>query len=524
MQLGANLAALRHAAGLSLSELAGRSGLTETTIFDIEAGAHTAGTLTTLRLAGSLHASIDRLTAGVFWNPAEVELIGDGRKPGSERFQGYFSTRPAHMAGDEERPRLVVADSAQVATIIGRNLRDARRRRNLPQHGLGLKQSHVSRIERGLVEPALGTLIGRARELEIPIAALFAGMRWGEVAATTGAPGRRRAPRSLDAVVARHCREGDGIPAIARALAVPESTVRRVVVRLHREGRNLGPVGALTVADVADELALRSDEETRAGDPVGEEEVRSAIGEAIHARRERLGHSRTRLAEACGLTDHHTLFEFERRGPTTSITYLIRIAASLRAPCSTLTGGARWDPAGAAFLLDRDRERPHEPAAAIIGRNARAIRQAAGLSEAAIARRVGKRGRYFNRLERGLSVPMPITLLMLAGALGEAGPDALFEGICDWYVRPLLPVAISEADEATERKAAQVRLLRLWDEGSDLQSMGEAVDMEPGTAFAALDRLRALGVDVPYRKAPTGPAQLAARMRRRRLSRPLVDR
>lgn len=525
MQLGANIAALRHGAGLSLSDLAGRSRLTESTIFKLETGARTAGTLTTLRVAGSLHVSIDRLTAGVFWNPAEVELIGDGRRPGSERFEGYFSTRPTHVAGDDDRPTIVVRDTAQVAAIIGRNLRDARRRRSAPQHGLGLRQSHVSRIERGLVEPALGTLIGLARELEIPIEALLAGMRWGEVDPATGAPGRRHAPRSFDAIVARRCREGTGPQAIARELKIADSTVHRVVTRLRREGRTLdaGP-GALTAADAADELALRREEEARASDRVDEDTVMAVVGETIEARRESLGHSRTRLAEACGLTRRHTLFEFGRREPTISITYLIRIAASLRIPCSVLTAGIRWEPAGATFLLDRDRRPASEPAAAIIGRNARTIRQAAGLSEAAISRRVGKRGRYFNTLERGLSLPMPITLLMLASVLGETGPDALLEGVRDWYVRPLLPVAISEADEATERATAQFRLLRLWDEGRDLQSIGEAVDMEPGTAFAALDRLRALGVDVPYRKAPTGPDRLSARMRRRRLSRPLAAR
>lgn len=524
MQLGANVAAARHAAGLSPPELAEESALSEPMISRIEAGARMPSTLATLRLAGSLDASVDQLTAGVFWNPAEVELIGDGSKPGSGRFEGYFSTRPVHMAKEDPRLRFPVADTAQVATIIGRNLREARRRRGLPQHGLGLEQTHISRIERGLVEPALGTLIGLARELEIPIEALFAGMRWGEVAAATGAPGRRHDPRSLDAVVARRCREGDAVPTIATELAVPDTTVRRVVARLRREDRNLGAIGPLTALDIGDDLALRYDEEGCTSNPVGEEEVRTAIGEAVEIHREKLGHSWTRLAEACGLREGQALFEFQPRGSTSSITYLIRIASSLRVPCSALSAGIRWDPAGATFLLDKHRGPTTGPTTAIIGRNARAIRQAAGLSEAAIARMVGRRGRYFNRLERGLSVPMPITVLMLAGALGEAGPDALLEGVRDWYVRPLLPVAISEADEATERATVQARLLRLWDEGTDLQGIGEAVDMEPRTAFAALERLRAIGIDVPYRKTPTGPAQLSARMRRRRRGRPLVTR
>ncbi|MBS1893759.1 MAG: hypothetical protein JST59_20860 [Actinobacteria bacterium] len=48
--------------------------------------------------------------------------------------------------------------------------------------------------------------------------------------------------------------------------------------------------------------------------------------------------------------------------------------------------------------------------------------------------------------------------------------------------------------------------------------------MKPQTAFAAVNRLRELGVDIPYRKAPMTPAQLSGRLRRRRASRPLVPR
>jgi hypothetical protein len=132
-----------------------------------------------------------------------------------------------------------------------------------------------------------------------------------------------------------------------------------------------------------------------------------------------------------------------------------------------------------------------------------------------VARRVCRRDRFFNAVELGTKLPKPMSLLMLARAL-EAEPGDLLAGVCDWYVRPLPPAAIPPDEEAAEQMARQERLLRLWDRGDDLRSIGEAVDLKPTTVFGVVDRLRDVGVDVPYRVAPTGPAQLSARLRRRR--------
>jgi transcriptional regulator with XRE-family HTH domain len=195
----------------------------------------------------------------------------------------------------------------------------------------------------------------------------------------------------------------------------------------------------------------------------------------------------------------------------------------LRITCSVLTEGLRWDHAAGSFLLARHPPPSDTTPAAAIGSNSRRIRQAARLPESTVARRVGRRSNYFNALEHGRSVPRPITLLMLARAL-EVEVEELLAGVRDWYVRPLLPLAMTEEAAAAETASRQERLLLLWNQGADLESIGEAIDMKPKTVFAVINRLREVGVDIPYRKAPMTPAQLSERLRRRRASRPLAAR
>ena len=532
-QLGANISELRQAAGLSTVALAERSGITRAAVVYFEAGRHIPNLVVALKLAGSLAVSIDRLTLGVFWNPGEVPGSGDPTKLRAELLEGYFSTEPAHVA-DQGPEAVPVTSRGEVATIIGRNLRDARRRRHLSQRdlgrSLGSEQTHISKIERGEIEPTLATVIDLARELEVPIDALLAGMRWADLGPPAawdeqrGGGGRARALHSLDAPVARGCREERPPWEIARDLGVDEPTVRRVIERLRRRGRSLtaDPV-TWTAADVEDELALRREEAERATDPVPEERAKMVVGEAIRSRRKALGMTQEEVAYAAGFMHSHGLSNYERSGPNYAVTNLIRLAATLRIPCSALTEGLRWDPGAGTFLVSRRHGPTDRSPGAVIGENTRRIRQAARLPEEVVASRVGRRSNYFNALENGGKLPRPATLLMLACAL-EVEVAALLTGVRDWYVRPLLPLAIPEAEEAIEKAAQQDRLLRLWHQGSDLQSIGEALDMKPQTAFAAVNRLRELGVDIPYRKAPMTPAQLSGRLRRRRASRPLVVR
>ncbi|MBN9622154.1 MAG: helix-turn-helix transcriptional regulator, partial [Actinobacteria bacterium] len=174
-------------------------------------------------------------------------------------------------------------------------------------------------------------------------------------------------------------------------------------------------------------------------------------------------------------------------------------------------------------LLARHPRLPDRSPAAVIGKNARRIRQSVRLAEATVARRVNRRSNYFNALEHGRSMPRTITLLMLARAL-EVEVEDLLEGVRDWYVRPLLPLAMTEAEEAAEMASRPEHLLRLWNQNVDLRGIADALEMKPQTVFAVVNRLRDVGVDVPYRKAPLTPAQLSERLRRRRASRALVAR
>ncbi|MBS1893760.1 MAG: helix-turn-helix domain-containing protein [Actinobacteria bacterium] len=426
-QLGANISELRQAAGLSTAELAKRSGITRAAVVYFEAGRHIANLVVALKLAGSLAVSIDRLTLGVFWNPGEMPGSGDPTKPRAEVLDGYFSTEPAHIADQDPEP-VPVTSRGEVAAIIGRNLRDARRRRHLSQRdlgrSLGSEQTHVSKIERGEIEPTLATVIGLAREIEVPIDALLAGMRWADLGAPDawdqrrGGGGRPRDLHSLDAAVARGCREERPPWEVARDLGVDEPTVRRVIERLRRRERSLTPDPASwTAADVEDELALRREEAERARDPVPEERARTVVGEAIRSRRKALGLTQEEVAYAAGFTHSHGLSNYERSGPNYAVTNLIRLAATLRIPCSALTEGLRWDPGAGTFLLSRRRGTDVPSPGEVIGRNARRTRQAARLPEGTVAARVGKRSNYFNALERGGKLPRPVTLLMLARAL-----------------------------------------------------------------------------------------------------------
>ena len=48
----------------------------------------------------------------------------------------------------------------------------------------------------------------------------------------------------------------------------------------------------------------------------------------------------------------------------------------------------------------------------------------------------------------------------------------------------------------------QALIVRMWNEGATLPRIGEAVDMQPAAVAAMIDRLRGLGVAVPYRRRP----------------------
>jgi transcriptional regulator with XRE-family HTH domain len=63
--------------------------------------------------------------------------------------------------------------------------------------------------------------------------------------------------------------------------------------------------------------------------------------------------------------------------------------------------------------------RSKKPAAPSLGSLVRAARQAAGLTQAALARTVAVESVQVSRWERGVNVPSPATLSAIAGACGR---------------------------------------------------------------------------------------------------------
>jgi hypothetical protein len=58
----------------------------------------------------------------------------------------------------------------------------------------------------------------------------------------------------------------------------------------------------------------------------------------------------------------------------------------------------------------------------------------------------------------------------------------------------------------------------MWGEGASTREISEALDLTPSAVGGLINELRAVGIDVPYRNPPPSPAQLGARLRRRRRS------
>jgi hypothetical protein len=259
------------------------------------------------------------------------------------------------------------------------------------------------------------------------------GDAWGEL---RGRAGRARDLNSLDAAVARGCREERPPWEMARHLGVDEPTVRRVIERLRRRGRSLDPDPATwTAADVEDELALRREEAARTSDPIPEDQAKSVVGETLRAHRRRLEMSQEELGDAAGFMGGRGLSYFEHRGPNFPITHLIRLAAALRIPCSALTERLRWDPHARTFLLARRRCVTERSPGAVIGRNARRIRQAARLPEEIVAARVGRRSNYSTPWREAANSPdrttsrighsrAPRTTPATAGTMSEPEPSA----------------------------------------------------------------------------------------------------
>lgn len=457
-RLGQNLTELRLAAASPRLEIADAMGSNYSRIRYMEIGRWELSVPNAVRLAVHFGVSIERLTAGVSWAPGEPSADGP-------LTVGHFLVEsPQEAAAARMRPAVAITDRAELPPLIGAAIRDARRRRRLPQHALGLKQSHVSRFERGLEEPTLGTLIGIARVLEVSVESLLGGAAWH--------PGVKR----------------------------PHGTALRRSAEAHRVA--------------APHPSPRGPAE---GDRyLSERQVEALVGGTVRGLREAAGLRRREFGGLVGATEW-MVGKVERDG-LHRLSALIRWATVLRVPPALLTAAVTWDPRHGQFVSLGEPRRIGERPEARVGVNAREIRRRQGLSMEVVARRVGGHRTHFQMIELGARIPRPFTVLKLASALG-VGPDVLCEGIGDWLVRPLPPPEVEEVELPGLVADRQRRALRLWASGATLEEIGREIELAGSGAFEIFDRLREIGVPVPYRQRPASPAQLSARLRRRRAGR-----
>jgi transcriptional regulator with XRE-family HTH domain len=545
MRVGSNLADERAELGLTTKQAAARAGVTVSHIRQIENGGLLPQLLLALRLAGAYERPVDALLDGIFWNPGEHRPVPRAGRPTlasaearpwatapwatAERLHGYFSILPLHApVFERSATRVIVGDRRSAARTIGRNIREIRERRGLPQTGLGFEQAQVSRIERGLQEPFFDTLVEFARRLEVPPGLLMDGMDWGirplTGSAFQGHRGRLYEYHSKDGEVARLWRAGKTTTKIAEELGLSGKAVGSIVGRLRREGRNLpirGPGGRgreeidpgrnPTAADFASEFLLRRGERPSHIEEITADEVLRLVSARVKEERTRRDLLQTQLADRVEVYGTQ-ISALENRGRDSSLGLYMRVAGSLGVTLTTLTAGIRWDHLRQSFVVEH--VPAAETAAARMAANARRIRRAAGLSISTIGRRAGMSDGYFTAFELGYRTARPNTILMLANVLGVE-VESLLEGVCDWYVRPLPPAAHQSADErAAARADAQQVVLRMWGEGATLARIAESVDMQPAAVGVVIDRLRALGIRVPYRRGPRDAAELSRRLRR----------
>jgi transcriptional regulator with XRE-family HTH domain len=525
VQLGSNLRDLRTGAGMTLEALAAAAGAKDreaehSWVWGVESGRHQTGVLRALRAAGAFGVPIERLTEGIFWNPGEVAAKPKERRPPSERLAGYFSVVPAGVpAFEEPAETVVVGERTEVAAVIARNVREARDRRHLLQRELGLADTAgAGLIEAGEREPELSGLMTIARSLEVPPSFLLRGMTWEPDPAARPEPrrrGRRHDIHVHDDAVTRLWRDDLTATQIATELGITGPSVEGIVRRLRAKGVYLPSRSAGRRSDAG----FAEIEEPAAPDGGGEtqeatDELMAVISGNLRALRRDSGLGLQQLAEAVE-SNHSLIWHAENHGGDLALTTLLRLAGSLKVPPSAITAGISWDPHLGILVAATALDRGPTSAAAALGANVRRRRRDLRLSQEDLAARIGIFRRHLSSIESGIAFPKPITVLMLAHGL-EVEVPVLFEGTCNWYVRPLPPPEYADGEGPPSKAERQELLLRLWGEGAGTKQVAEALDSTASRVAGLIAEMRAVGIDVPYRNPPRSPAELAVRLRRRR--------
>jgi transcriptional regulator with XRE-family HTH domain len=219
-QVGENLSHLRHRAGLSLRDVAEAAEADRHQVWRFEKGVAVPSLATAIRLAGSLNARCDLITAGI------------GSDAGARGFRLPAPSPDSH---------------ATLLERLGLSILCARRAAGLSQAALACRASlareGVSGLERGKRSMRIFAVIRLAAALGVCFADLFSGVAdWYllPLPAPEYAPGDGR-PRKADRLVAiaRMWREGIPERQIAEALDLSVGAVGPYVAELRDAGEDL---------------------------------------------------------------------------------------------------------------------------------------------------------------------------------------------------------------------------------------------------------------------------------------------
>lgn len=530
-RLATNLRRFRASRGWDQAGLAERAGLHVSDVWQLEGdGAREPRLTKAVKLAHALGVSLDQLVEGIFWTPGQVFRNAEGPLP-PERLSGFFLVAPASEPSFDPGPRRAPAgDRREVARILGANIRDARERRHLTQEALastsGLGKNGLSLIEQGVRETTVETLLAIACSLNLPPAFLLDGVR---LKPQPSCGGRAHRPMSaIEGDVLRLWNEDKPALAIAETLGVSTGTVSSTVHRLRERGERVPyrrpPTRAAqerarrrreTCARPS-EGAVRQEEpqpvDARTAEDASNEEMAARIGANMALWREEASMTYRELREAAEV-DHSYLFRVEHGiSGIPNLSLALRLAGSLNVPGSFITSGLTWSPDLGSFRVEDPAVVPRLLPTRL-GLNAMRARHRLDLSQQALGDRASMSRSDVSEFECWSRNFRLFSLVRVAAALSVTF-DELFEGVANWYFRPLPAPEYLPGERPT--KAERDRLLaRLWWDGRPEQEIAEALDLKPHSVGPYVRDLRDAGVDLPYRRPPRSATEAAARCRRR---------
>jgi transcriptional regulator with XRE-family HTH domain len=484
-QFAANLRRLQHGAGIkdasAIGELAGLSGVSE---YFVQPPIREPGIAAALRLAFALGGSVDDLTDRIFWHPGEFATREGGPRAGVDRLAGFFQVLAPNVDVFES-PGLPapVSNRRKAAQIFGRNVRDARARRQLTQATLGeragLSKDAMTLIERGITETTTTHLFGLARALHLAPAALIDGMYWTPPASA-------------------------GLSRTKRALPDRDRSRRRFT-RLRGDQCQETMMAGPALQEQGDEISAGT---ASAG------AIATRLGANVRNHRRSARLSLRQAGEAAEI-DFSYWSKLENGYMLPQLNLLVKIAATVNVRCGRLVAGIGWSPDEREFLLSATEEEEPLSEHERLGRNALAARRRLGVYQHQVAERAGMRRSEIAEIE-GARRPFRIFAVVKLAAALELDFSELLAGVADWSVRPLPAPEFAQGEPRPTKAERDDELVQLWREGRSLNEIGDSLGLESATVGHYICDLRDAGVQLPYRRPPRGAVEVAKRLRRAR--------